>query len=335
MEYKKFDEILELADTITTTGTATGTNIYTDFAGTVWKDRVVQYGEALRRFDQVCLVDKSLVGNGAQTVSIPKGTSHLDIDTSKSGGEAAARDTTAIDNLDAVSFTIAASDYREGQVTVSKAAEQTSMVNLVAQARYVVSEALAQDVDTAIATALQSTSVTNVVYGGSGVSAVDGLSSGDTFHADLVADAMEKIESANFVPYALFINTKQLRELRKDSQFTNASEYGSDEVVLKGQVGDYLGVKVITTTNTPTYAASATDVNETSKTWAVAGNTCILVGRDKLDRNVAAGLIWKELPTVGYEYELEKNLHHIYYDQCFKAGIIQEDAVCLIKVAQD
>ena len=335
MKQYKFEEIFELADTTTTTGTATGTNIYTDFAGTIWKDRVVQFGEALRRFDQACFIDKSLVGRGEQTVSIPKSTSHLTIDTAKSGGEAAARDTTAIDNLDAVSFTISASDFKQGQVTISKEAEQTSMVNLVSQARYVVAEALAQDVDTAIATALQSTSVSNVVYGGSGVSGVDGLSTGDTFYPDLVADAMEKIEANNFVPDLLYIGTKQLRELRKDSQFTNASEYGSDEVIMKGQVGDYLGVKVITTTNTPSYASGATDTNESSTDWGVAGTACIMTSKNKLGQNVTCGLIWKEMPAVGYEYQLEKNLHHIYYDQTFTTGLIHAGGVCLIKDAND
>ena len=328
MKTISFKEVFELADT------QTDTSNISDFAGQIWSQKIVQYGEALRRLDQGCAIYKELIGNGGITLTIPKTTSHKDVDTAKSGGEAGARDHTALDNLDGVDFTFAATDFKQGDVTVTKAAEMTTMIDLVAQARYVVANAIAQDSDTAIATALQSTSVTNVLWGGD-ATGVDSLEAGDVLTPDLIANAMQMIEANDFVPDLLFVNTKQIRDLRKDSQFVNASEYGSDRVVLKGEIGEYLGVKVIATTNTPTYAATATDTNESTTLWAVAGNACIMTGKDKFGKNVGGALVWKEMPKIGYEYEMEKNLHHVYYDQTFKAGIVQAGAICLIKVAQD
>ena len=323
-----FKEVFELADT------QTDTSNISDFAGQLWSKNIVKYGEALRRFDQACAVYTELVGNGGTVLTIPKSTSHKDVDTAKSAGESGVRDHTALDNLDGVDFTIAATDFRQGDVTVSKAAEMSTMIDLVGQARYVVAEAIAQDVDTAIATSVQSTSVTNVVYGGD-ATGVDSIAAGDNITPDMIADAMQKIEACDFVPDLLYVNTKQIRDLRKDSQFTNASEYGTDAIVMKGQIGDYLGVKVIASTNTPTYAATATDTNESTTLWAVAGNSCVMTGKDKFGKNVGPALVWKEMPKIGYEYQMETNLHHVYYDQTFQTGIVQAGAICLLKVAQD
>jgi len=328
MKTMNFKEVFELADT------QTDTSNISDFAGQLWTQQIVKYGEALRRLDQGCAIYNELVGTGAVTLTVPKSTSHKDVDTAKSGGEAAVRDHTALDNLDGVDFTIAVTDFKQGDVTVTKAAEMSTMIDLVGQARYVVAEALAQDVDTALATAMQSTNVTNVLWGGD-ATGVDSLETGDVLTTDLIANAMQQIEANNFVPNLLFVNTKQIRELRKDSQFVNASEYGSDRVVMRGEIGEYLGLNVISTTNVPTYSATATDTNESSTLWAVAGNTCIMTGQNKMGANVGPALVWKEMPKIGYEYEMEKNLHHVYYDQTFKAGIVQPGAMSLIKVAQD
>jgi len=331
MKSYNFKEVFELADTYT------GTSGISTFAGKLWKTKVVQFGEALRRFDQSCSVYNDLVGTGAVSLVVPYTTSHKAVDYStdtQGAGTAVERAHTALDNMTGVTLTVGTTDFKAGDVTVTKAGEMSSMVNLVGQARYVVAQALAQDVDTAIATALQSTSITNVVYGGD-ATGVDSLATGDKLTSSLVADAMEMIEANNFIPDQLYIGTKQLRELRKDSQFTNAAEYGSDRVVLKGEVGEYLGVKVIVTTNAPTYASGATDLNEAATLWGAAGHACVMTGTTKDGQKASGALAWKEMPSIAYEFEKRKNLHHIFYDQCFKCGIIQPGATTLIKVTDD
>lgn len=321
-------QLFELATAVTDTAT---TQI-SETQGSNWMSDVLKFGEALRRFDQAVEQDESLVGSGDKTLVIPISTSHLAIDTAKNAGEGDVRDYTELTNLDTVSVTFAATDFLQGAVVISKEIALTSRVDLVAQARYTIAQELAQDLDEAIALALQATSVTNRVYGGSGNTDVNGLATGDILTTDLIADAMEKIESNNFVPAMVFIHPKQLKVFRKDSQFVNASEYGSDAVVLRGEVGDYLGVKVITTTNAPVYGSGATDVNETPTTWGAAGHIAIMVGTDAGGRKVAGVVAWKEKPSIDYEYRKLEGAHFVYYDQAFKASVVQPSAVCLVKV---
>ena len=316
---------IALADTTTS---STGLS---NVQGQQWATKVIQFGEALRRFDQVAIINKWMVGKGDKTVTIPKATSHLTIDTSKSAGEAGLRDTTEMTDLTAVDLTVSASSFKQGAITISKEIALTSRVDLVAQARYKIAQALAQDVDSDLATALEDTSVTNRVYGGD-ATGVDSLATGDTFSVDLIADAIAKIEANNFYPKYLFISHLQRQVLLKDSAFVNASEYGGREAVLKGEIGTYLGLKIISTTNVPSYSASETDTNESTAQWGAAGRTCIMVGTGPNNEPVSVALAWKEMPSVGYEYDMKRNKHWIYYDQAYATGIIQPKAVCLIKV---
>ena len=324
---KKMEQIYELADTTTTTAD----NYFPDLLGKQWADRVIEFGEALRKFDQVCYIDKGLVSSNDKTLYIPYTTSHLSLDVSRAAGEGGIRDTTELTNLTSVEVTIAAACWEQGAITITKEVAKTVKTNLITQARYAIAQDLAQRVDANIATALQATTVDSVVYGGTGNTGVDGLATGDVITVDHVADAMNELENNNFIPAYLFMHPTQTKVFRKDPQFVNASEYGSGEVVMKGEIGNYLGVKVISTTNTPGYALSATDVNETPTTWGAAGHCAIMVGTGPANQPVACALAWKEMPSIGYEYDKKRNKHWIFYDQTYKAQIIQPEAVCLIK----
>ncbi len=323
-------KIFKLADTTTSTsGIATSTPSTKGVQGILWFKEIIQYAEDLRRFDQAVMHNEYMVNTGAHEVMIPRTTSHLTINTSTSEG--ADRTFTALNNISTVAVTLSASDFKKGGIAISKEAAKTSMVDLVAQARYAITQAMARDLDVAIATELQDTSVTNRVYGGDATDPSE-LTSGDILTPDLVAEAMYKLEQNNFVPKLLYISPAQLKAFRKDSQFVNAAEYGSNDVILKGEVGQYLGVKIIVTTNVPAYSQGQTDTNENTKTWGAAGHCCIMVGTNHLDQLVAGVVAWKEKPTVDYEYNKLQAEHRIYYDQAFKVKILEPKAVCLIKV---
>lgn len=325
-------KILELAAAANITDTSTqdsgGTStIYADLGGQAWKEKVIQYGEALRYFDQVCIVDKTMVGTGIKSVTIPVSTSNLAITTSNTEGDV--RTITEMTDLDGVTLTVSGSSFKRGVISITKEIFMTSTVDLIAQARYKIAQALAQDVDVDIATALQDTSVSNRVYGGSATNPGN-LATGCTMTPDLVIDAAVAIEANNFEPYVLYLHPYQVRELRKDPQFTNAAEYGGNEVVLKGEIGMYQGIKIIKTTNAPTYASGTTDTNQTSYAWAVDGHLGIMVGRNRDGTNAAAAIAWKEMPSIDYEYEKDESLHKIYYDQCYVVDVVQPNAICLV-----
>jgi len=320
---ERFAEMFELAtaDTKTDTSVASGTDVITNFAGQYWAKDVIAYGEALRRFDKGVLIDNRLVGTGGKSVTWAKTTSGgLSVTTTKTEGSVA-RTRTDLSNLGVVTVTFAQTDIKQGDVTVSHEAQILSEIDLVKQGRYVVQNALAQDVDSYLSTMLQGLSTTvenNVIAGGR--DDTESLTSSDNMSPDYIADATALIEANNFSPAYLYVHPLARKYLVKSSQFTNASERGRDDVIYS-------------TTNTPKYAQGATDVWDATKTWDVAGSTSILVGEANNGMKVAGALAIKEKPMMSYEFQKKYNVHHIYYDQAFKGSLVQPDAISIIQSA--
>lgn len=297
----------------------------------LWVSEVLKYGEALRILDQFVITNKTLVGKPGDSVWIPKTTGHLSITTSHTEGEA--RTLTEMTNIDTVKLTVAAGNFFGGAIRIGKKISSISTVDLVSQAKYTIAEDMADDVDLALATALQDTSVTKNVFGGASSNAdASDLATGDVLTTDLIVDAMTLIKTSNFIPKVLIIGPYQEGILLKDSQFVNASEYGSNAVIMKGEIGTYVGIKIISVTNENLdFDSTDTDTNDAS-TWAADGFVCPMIGTAKNGQECAAAIAWKEMPSIDYEYLKDEAAHQIYYDQAFVCGIVQPDAVCLIKV---
>ena len=317
-------DIRELADA---NATDTSTTQISEVQGEKWLSELLKIGENITAFENYITVNTSLIGKGDDSISIPITNAHLTMTAVTA--ENTERTWTELTNLDTVKFTPTWSKYG---VTISKEIDRTSRVDLVKHGRFSLAEDIAQVKDTAIATALQGAAVTQRVYGGD-ATGPDDLAAGDKLTTDLIADARKKIRASNFVPDALFIRAEQEGELLKDGQFVDASEFGSGEIVKSGQIGRYLGMDVIVTEQTPTYAGTETDINENTKAWAVAGDCCIMTAKNKAGQKAAAGIAYKEKPTLDYWYNKNKAQHEIYLDVCYQAKLLQPKAVCLLKVA--
>ncbi len=321
--------------TLTDAHTRIASSGVTDLQPTKWATEIVKWAEEYRQLDQFIYVTKEMVGTKDEKLTVPTTTSHLSIATSHTEG--AARTKTELDNLGKTDFSMTASDFLQGVITITKRLLMTCAVDLISQAKYAIAEDMSDDVDLAIATQLQSTSLTaNIVYGGDATQ-VEDLVAGDVLTTDLIADACRLIKvNSKCVPKYIVISSYQEATLRKDSQFMNASEYGSNIVVLKGEIGEYIGLKVIVIDNANLkHAAGAVDPNETAATWATAslgGNVCPVIGEKKNGEKVSVGLAWKEMPAVGYEFEKDETIHKIYYDQAFTTADIFTQAWALIKV---
>jgi N4-gp56 family major capsid protein len=323
---RKFLKTFELEDTKTDTTNVSG------MMGQRWAKDVINFGEAMRRYTEAVTVDTTLVNTGARTLTLSKTTSGgLAVTTSKSEGSDTRRSTTELSNLDTVSITFGQSDFKQGDVSVTKEVQLLTEIDLVKQARYVVQNAIADDVDKHLAsTTFEATGIDNIVLP-AGKADVSAITSSEIFSVDYIPDAMAKIEENNFVPKYCFIHPYGVKHLRKSSQFTNAAEYGDDSIVKKGIIGDYLGLYIIPTTNAPTYSSGATDKNNTSYAWGTDGMVTQVVGIGRDGRKLAGTLAIKEKPSLSYEFEKVTNTHHIYYDQAFKSSIVQPKAVALIK----
>ncbi len=305
----------------------------TDMQVTKWATEVIKWSEEMRHLDQVVMINKEMVGVKNESVTIPITTSHLDITNSHTEGST--RTKTEMDNMSTTTANVATGDFLGGLITITQRLLMTVSVDLIGQAKYTIAEDMADDVDLALATALQTTNLTaNVVYGGDATQ-IEDITTGDVLTTDLIADARRLIKvNSKTIPKFLIISSFQEATLLKDSQFVNASEYGSNEVVLKGEIGTYLGLKVLVTDNANfSYTSGDTEVNEAASPGALC-NICPVIGVNKKGQKVGIGLAWKEMPNVGYEFEKDENIHKLYYNQAFTTFEIFTEAWALIKVSQ-
>lgn len=295
-------QTVELGDT--TTGTSGISSVQSE----EWLSRVVRDAEEMRRFEDVSRVFDDLVGSGDYKLHIPKTTDHLDVSATGTG-EGADRTFTDLSNLSTVTATIttgSGGDFYKGGIALSKEAMMTTSVDLVAEAENAIAEEMAQDVDEALRSEAVSSASNDVDQSTSGVLTPDSISK-----------AMQNIEDNNYEPYFLVISPAQQHDLRTDSQFTNAAEYGDREVIANGEIGSYLGVRVVT----------STAITNGS------GNEAVMIGRKRNGELVGQALVWKEEPNMAMEYDREEAEQRIYYDQAFTTVTIQSDALCTISTA--
>lgn len=307
--------------------TDTATTQISETQMTVLSPDVIKFAENLRFFQNFVKHDTQvLLPNKNKTARLSITNAHLTLTESHTEGDE--RTYTEMTNIDTVDATPTA---KLGAIGITKEIVDTSSLDLIDLARYMIAQHHEEALDDAIATEIDTGSTTNIVYGGT-ASAASGLATGNTITLDLVADAIAKIKANAFKQKALFISSSQEKVFLKSSQFTNAAEYGSSEVRMNGELGTekYLGLKIISTENTKTYAGSATDLTD-STAWGAAGHSCALVG-DFQNRSAAAAIAWKQKLTVDYEYLKKYATHYLYYDASYIVKTTQPKALCLIKV---
>lgn len=93
------------------------------------------------------------------------------------------------------------------------------------------------------------------VFGGSAASE-GALVAADKLTPAKIADAITEMRKLGQVARWLVIHPAQENNLLKDSQFTNAATYGDQSVVVNGEIGSYLGVRVVTSVKAPTGTGS-------------------------------------------------------------------------------
>lgn len=298
-------EIKEASVELASGDTTTSTSGISQVQGEEWLERVLRDAEEQRRFENVSRVNRTLVNQGGDTVHIPRTTGHLDI-SSTGTSEGSARTYTQLDNIETIDVTVSGNDFKKGGIAIGKETIMTSNVDVVQEARNAVSQELAQEVDEALRSEAVSSASNNV----------DNSTSGE-LTPDAISKAMQHIEDNNFEPQWLVVSPGQMHDLRTDSQFTNASEYGNREVVANGEVGTYLGVRVMKST------AITRDAN----------NKAVMIGSTRAGDLVGPTLVWKETPSMAMEYNQEEAEQRIYYDQAFSTTTIHGDAVATIQTA--
>jgi len=337
--------VQQLADTASTDVRGSSATKYA-LEPTQWLKTIVDAAKKKRFFE-----------SAARVFDLPEGTKDL-VQPYRSKYLASVTDTTSenteiagttMDNLDGVTFTPTPHRYA---INISNYALRINAVNLIAAAQEELAEYTANVVDSAIATALKdatdatsSAAGAQTIYGGDATS-TSTLEAGDVLTTDMIADARKRLMSTVCkywsggsegtssatknpwypepdAPFLLFIGPEQENTLLKDSQFVNAAEYGSQEVVLNGEIGKYLGIKVISTVNTP----SATNWGSGSN---LAGHICLLV-----KAKYCVGVAYGQRPTLNIVDWKIKDQKRIQLTMAYDVQTIHNDAIVKIYVVDE
>lgn len=79
-------------------------------------------------------------------------------------------------------------------------------------------------------------------------------------------------------PFLCYIAPEQEEAFLNETKFTNASEYGSNEILLNGEIGKYIGVKILTTTKVPSFkSGDEIKVATAQDTVDTTGHICGMV----------------------------------------------------------
>lgn len=128
-------------------------------------------------------------------------------------------------------------------------------------------------------------------------------------------------------PYVLMIGQRQKQALRNSSQFVNASEYGSRVVISSGEIGDYLGNRVIVSNNAESVASGGTAPDGGSTTGTNMTRCILMKGRKAYTH------VWGEKPKFTPFVKEWRDQRGIVLTADFAGKIVHADSVVKIDVA--
>lgn len=307
------DTVQELASGDTTTATTGLDQITTGVVGKVWLKELIAAAKQKMFFEQFAHV--SMAPKGNKDIAIPLFTSNLDFSITTT--EATNRTMTQIDNLATVVFT---PTTQKMGVRISKDVIRTSQVDTIKHAREQLVYDASLNIDVAFNTVLAAATANTPLWGG-GRGSEGALVAGDTLDTDIIAKSNRILKSNGWYPesdkpFVLFIPAVSEEALLKDSQFVNAAEYGSNEVVMNGEIGRYLGIKVISTEQCGSASFNTLD-----------GHYCYL-----LKAKISYGIVYGEKPTLDFEYKKDLSAWDVYLDMNYECKVLQGSALQVMKV---
>lgn len=140
-------------------------------------------------------------------------------------------------------------------VTLTRKEQDRSLNDIMDEKTRDMGYALAKYKDTACWNEVTGSTISTVTPNSVDVSA---LNSSDTINTDVIADAVYELEKNDRDAKYLVVHPGHVKALRKLSSFIDASVYGGREVVLNGEIGRYLGMRVMVSTQSPRNSTTST-----------------------------------------------------------------------------
>ncbi len=309
-------------------------------------------------FQQACYV--TTAPKGTKDVIIPRRKAFLGRDTNTSnGGDGVQMELTEVDEdigltlFDTLSSTTITPIMHLARIAITNYAMRVSTVELVRAAQEEMTYAIGDQVDYDIAlqfgdgtAATASVRGTQLIFGGD-ASYDSELSVGDILTTDIIAKARRYLISTKCRYWSggtegtssqvknpwteghmLFIAPEQEESLLKDSQFTNAAEFGGREAVLNGQIARYLGVDIIVAPNTEgAIGDGIAPDGGSAMSSGVDMHRCIMTSKGQ-----GVALVWGLEPQLNIVPRPERAQTQIVLESAYAVGEIHADAIVHIDV---
>lgn len=208
----------------------------------IWSREIEEAAEANLVMRPLAVVDDTLLDAPGDTVHISKGEVVVASDLTETNAIVPQE----MSPSEAVKYE---PTEKGAGVEISRKAIRRSYRKEMERATTILGKALAKKEDLDIINAVIAGAGTIIYSNGTDD---DDITADDILTPDLIKDAQEELEAADAPgPYAIVLHPRCKRSLMQSGDFTDASKYGSDEVVRTGEIGTYLGMKVYKTTNLP------------------------------------------------------------------------------------
>ena len=297
------DLLLRAIDTANIFDTATAT---THINPQLWSKKIEDYARANLVIAPLGVTYNDLMNKPGESMVIPK-------DAAITAG--ALTETTSISNqsLTYTSLQVTPTEYG-GAFQISRKEIDRALANVIDEKARGAGYALAKVKDDTLFEALV-TGATSTVYPASKTAASD-VATSDVFSTDLIAEGITTMRILNRNPTYLVVHPYQEGRLLKASDFIDASKYGSREVIMNGEIGKYLGLKVFSTTVATTVGIGAST--------ASTGYNALLLGPR------AFAYVPKRTPTIDSKYEPLDRAFTVAYVEDWGYGVLNADEIAVL-----
>ncbi len=213
----------------------------------VWSRRIEEFAKSKLVLAQLGVVNTELLSAPGDVVNIA-------VDSSLT---AAALTESVKASVSAISYTQVTCTPSERGVAISVTRKNLirAFNDVMNDQSRIMGYALAKLKDSTIAATCISGATTQL-YPNS-VTAASSLASSNIMSTTFLADGISSMRKLDYNPKWAVIHPAVENSLMKASDFIDASKYGGREVVLNGEIGRYLGIAILTSTNIPANATES------------------------------------------------------------------------------
>jgi len=211
----------------------------------VWSPQVELEAQPKRVMRALGIVDTTLRGSPGNKFYFPKVPTILEAVDATEGTKPDELAVT-VDRLEITVKEIIAA------LSVTRQVIEQITFNVVDVLTDLLSEAVANKEDKDILALLNAASgIAGTLFGGDATQESE-IVADDVLTTDLIADGITAMRKEKREPRYVVIHPAQENALLKNEKFINAAQYGGREVILNGEIGQWLGIKVLKTTQVPT-----------------------------------------------------------------------------------